>query len=273
MRIRVLPLITVLVIMCMVSAGIIYASSGQSGGSGAKGAVIDNIITDPATMDSWKAVAEDTTKYTGRVWTDKTVLSQDAVFEPAGITVEKGTSDFLVALSALSSTSNIKTMTGGQPLDIVMVLDTSGSMGDNMGYVYEKTYDTGITYSERRYVYTDGRYRELDKGYGFFEIYWELDGQRVEFKTSENDDDPDHLQMYTGRELSRIGALKEAVNNFIDATAAENEKISADDENHRISVVTYASGSNILSNLTAYDESNKDDIKDRVDALNAYGAT
>ena len=152
-----IPILIVLMITCMVSVGIIFASSGQSGGNGARGAAIDNMVTDPSTMDSWKTVAEDTTKYTGRVWTDKTVLSQDATFEPAGITVEKGTSDFLVALSALSSTSNIKTTTGGQPLDIVMVLDTSGSMGNNMGYVYEKTYDAGITTNrERRYVYADG---------------------------------------------------------------------------------------------------------------------
>lgn len=275
MKRRMIPILIVLMITCMVSVGIIFASSGQSGGNGARGAAIDNMVTDPSTMDSWKTVAEDTTKYTGRVWTDKTVLSQDATFEPAGITVEKGTSDFLVALSALSSTSNIKTTTGGQPLDIVMVLDTSGSMGNNMGYVYEKTYDAGITTNrERRYVYADGQYRRLDIGYDRYEgIYWELDGQRVELKTSENDDDPDHLQMYTRRQLSRIEALKEAVNNFIDATAAENEKISADDEKHRISVVTYASGSNILSALTAYDESNKNDIKDRVDDLDAYGAT
>lgn len=47
----------------------------------------------------------------------------------SGQTIGKGDSDFLVSLSALSSTSNLKEMVKtSQPLDIVLVLDTSGSM-------------------------------------------------------------------------------------------------------------------------------------------------
>ena len=53
-----------------------------------------------------------------------------------------GDSQFLVALSALSSTSNTVT-TSSKPLDIVLVLDVSGSMGDPLGTVdvYNEAYN------------------------------------------------------------------------------------------------------------------------------------
>lgn len=276
-RKRILLFLTVLLIACMVSAGIIYASSGQSGGKETKEWHARNIVTDPSSMDDWTAVAEDTTKYIGRVWTDKTVLDHDAVFESAGITVEKGKSDFLVALSALSSTSNIRTVTGGAPLDIVMVLDTSGSMDDRLGddYVYEKTYDVeaGI-FTGERFVYVDGQYLKLDKeGWLLGGYHWELNGEPVELKTGEDDNNPDHLQAYTRRNLQKIDALKAAVNSFIDATAEANGNIDKDEEKHRLSVVTYASGSDIKLNLTAPGENNKGSMKEIINDLYANGAT
>ena len=63
-----------------------------------------------------------TTQNVGRIWTDKTVKA----------TEENEESDFLTTLSAMSSTSN-STVTVTTPLDIVMVLDASGSMDDPMG--------------------------------------------------------------------------------------------------------------------------------------------
>lgn len=63
-----------------------------------------------------------TTQHVGRIWTDKTVKATD----------ENEESDFLTTLSAMSSTSN-STVTVTTPLDIVMVLDASGSMDDEMG--------------------------------------------------------------------------------------------------------------------------------------------
>ena len=63
-----------------------------------------------------------TTQNVGRIWTDKTVMA----------TGENEESDFLTTLSAMSSTSNSK-VTVTTPLDIVMVLDASGSMNDPMG--------------------------------------------------------------------------------------------------------------------------------------------
>ena len=83
-------------------------------------------IVDHDTSNRWKFWAggydgkEVTTQNVGRIWTDKTVKETAANEE----------SDFLTTLSAISSTSD--TTVSGKPLDIVLVLDASGSMKDDM---------------------------------------------------------------------------------------------------------------------------------------------
>ena len=83
-------------------------------------------IVDHDTSNRWKFWAggydgkEVTTQNVGRIWTDKTVKETAANEE----------SDFLTTLSAISSTSD--TTVSGKPLDIVLVLDASGSMSDPM---------------------------------------------------------------------------------------------------------------------------------------------
>lgn len=85
-------------------------------------------VVDPDTSGRWEKWAAGhsgnkvTTQHVGRIWTDKTVKATD----------ENEESDFLTTLSAMSSTSN-STVTVTTPLDIVMVLDASGSMDDPMG--------------------------------------------------------------------------------------------------------------------------------------------
>ncbi|MED9910222.1 MAG: FctA domain-containing protein [Collinsella aerofaciens] len=85
-------------------------------------------VADPDTSGRWEIWAAGhggnkvTTQNVGRIWTDKTVKA----------TEENEESDFLTTLSAMSSTSN-STVTVTTPLDIVMVLDASGSMDDPMG--------------------------------------------------------------------------------------------------------------------------------------------
>lgn len=71
------------------------------------------------------------TQNVGRIWTDKSVTNKHYTFTGSDNlpSIKKGNSDFIVALSALSSTSNLKTVVKTSvPLDIVLVLDTSGSM-------------------------------------------------------------------------------------------------------------------------------------------------
>ena len=84
-------------------------------------------IVDHDTSNHWKFWAggydgsKVTTQNVGRIWTDKTVKA-----------IEDGESDFSTTLSAMSSTSDTTSLVS-KPLDIVMVLDASGSMDDSMG--------------------------------------------------------------------------------------------------------------------------------------------
>lgn len=91
-------------------------------------AMTGKTVVDTDTSSRWEIWAAGhsgnkvTTQHVGRIWTDKTVKATD----------ENEESDFLTTLSAMSSTSN-STVTVTTPLDIVMVLDASGSMDDPMG--------------------------------------------------------------------------------------------------------------------------------------------
>lgn len=115
----------------LMSVTILFGMSGTTA-SAATGAVADDV-----TIDHWhdSFAFDDTTKNIGRIWTDKSVSAGNIVMkglDNAGTkTVEKnGDSDFLVGLSALSSAAKIMGQSA-VPLDIVMVLDVSGSMDDN----------------------------------------------------------------------------------------------------------------------------------------------
>lgn len=93
-------------------------------------------VADPSSASTWRNWGlENSTENVGRIWTDKTVSDGNIDLTGAGgtMTIEKGDSDFLTSLSAISSTSNL-TMTSSTPLDIVLVLDASGSMKENMGW-------------------------------------------------------------------------------------------------------------------------------------------
>lgn len=101
----------------------------------ARTATADNV-----TINNWHDAnaLDDSTKNVGRIWTDKSVSAGDVTLtsrekESGTATIKKGAdSDFLVGLSALSSTAKITGQTT-VPLDIVLVLDVSGSMDDPMG--------------------------------------------------------------------------------------------------------------------------------------------
>ena len=95
------------------------SSTGMDGPTATK-------IVDPDTTSRWQYWAsggeqDQTTRYVGRIWTDKTV-------EPA----QDEKSDFVTTLSTISSTSDTTSLVT-KPLDIVMVLDASGSMNYDMG--------------------------------------------------------------------------------------------------------------------------------------------
>lgn len=88
-------------------------------------------VTDPSTIWDWSGLIKSDTSSVGRIWTDKTV--SDGEISNNGVTISKENgADFLTALTALSSTSNLSD-TATTPLDIVLVLDASGSMDNAMG--------------------------------------------------------------------------------------------------------------------------------------------
>lgn len=107
-------------------------SSASSRAEQIRAAANIETIADASTMGDWSGVVENTTQNIGRIWTDKTVSTNDIGISGAmSATVSKGDSDFITALSVLSSTSNIAS-TSTTPLDIVLVLDASGSMDGSM---------------------------------------------------------------------------------------------------------------------------------------------
>ena len=90
------------------------------------------------------------TEYAGRVWTDKTVFSSDATFTGYSadgslneITVEND-DDFLIAFSALATSQSISGQTQA-PVDVVLIIDISGSMSNedsNMDNGKSRIYNT-----------------------------------------------------------------------------------------------------------------------------------
>lgn len=122
---RIRPLLAMafaLALVCL-GGGFAFADGGGNGRSSA---------TDPSTMNDWQTIVGSDASNIGRIWTDKTVSADKTITASSGKAIERGNSAFITALSALSSTSNAKS-TSTTPLDIVLVLDASGSMDDSMG--------------------------------------------------------------------------------------------------------------------------------------------
>ena len=260
-------------------------------------------VVDPDTTNAWSDIAASSTntQNIGRIWTDKSVFDKDytltgAIDEP----ISKGDSDFLVGLSALSSTSNLKTTTKtSQPLDIVLVLDDSGSMAydidsdmpnqivytpvsadqvvESHGHTEPGWFGSTSYVQDTRggeyYVQNDrggyDRVTEVTETHsgnrfeGSYEehIRWTVNGQTVDPETTEYD-------------LSeRRGALQYAVSNFIDQAAAMNAQIADENDKIRISIVVFDSNSSIENHLTVCEGANVGTLKNTVNNLEANGAT
>ena len=123
-----LAVILAVVLVLPAAAFAMLPEANARSSTGMDGPIMTGKVSDPDTSGRWEIWAAGhggnkvTTQNVGRIWTDKTVKA----------TEENEESDFLTTLSAMSSTSN-STVTVTTPLDIVMVLDASGSMDDSMG--------------------------------------------------------------------------------------------------------------------------------------------
>lgn len=174
--------------------------------------VAGTTVVDPDTTNVWtnytRPDGQPSTQNVGRIWTDKSVFDNTYTFTNdngeglSGQTIGKGDSDFLVSLSALSSTSNLKEMVKtSQPLDIVLVLDTSGSMSG-----------------------------------------------------------------------SKMTNLKNAANNFIDATAENNRGLEQNQQT-RLAIVQFASGANTEQQLNYVTDQNAQQYRNTINGFRANGAT
>lgn len=123
-----LAVILAVVLVLPAAAFAMLPEANARSSTGMDGPEMVGKVIDPDTSGRWEIWAAGhggnkvTTQNVGRIWTDKTVKE----------TGENKASDFVTTLSAMSSTSN-STVTVTTPLDIVMVLDASGSMDDPMG--------------------------------------------------------------------------------------------------------------------------------------------
>lgn len=274
-----------------------------------------SVVVDQATLNNWSDYASASTENIGRIWTDKSVFTDDTTLTgstEAGIKVEKTDgADFMVSLSALSSASSSVTYSS-KPLDIVLVLDTSGSMDDapHMGTTetYSPVYSRNVQESDayyQSYGPFGGGWRQDDAGEyyalvgdeyvrideerevvhsedswsGTIDYYdhvsWQLNGQEVWPKDSANDNAENHVQFYVHRteNITKIDALKDAATAFIEQTAKMNEGIESRDNMHRISIVSYSGEAYTRDGLTVVDQQGASDLTDTIDSLSASGST
>lgn len=168
------------------------------------------------------------------------------------------------------------------PLDIVLVLDTSGSM-DNYMETYSISpdgtyyyYDEGGLFSSAGYKRAyycsscDGWYTKEHGRHG--------SGTQLFPKTSVSDTNTRHTQFYS--DVIKLDALKTAVNNFAESVAAkakgsDGQYGGEDDVNYRIAVVEFASEAyNLTNGLVDMDTSRGlTQVKNAVSGLQAGGDT
>ena len=255
-------------------------------------------VADDVTINNWHKTLDDSTKNVGRIWTDKSVSTEDVTLTNKSgdtKTIKKGQksyddktdSDFLVGLSALSSTAKIMGQTT-VPLDIVLVLDVSGSMKDPGSYQEVYQLDTKKSYYILRSgEYTEVQYDNSQKSWYYNGGFFGLDRKYVTPKTSADDTNSNHDQFYSS--TTKMDLLKTAVNDFIEQAAKKNDALSDTNKQSRISLVKFAGDYNkdigdnydrweenytqIVSGYKAYTRTDKAELQAKVNALKPAGAT
>ncbi len=182
-----------------------------------------------------------------------------------------------------------------QPLDIVLVLDVSGSMDDSLSASGASGYSvrTGVSYNnanQRNFYFREGNtyYRVYAHRTGFgLDAYYYLsftkDGTEYFLKGDSYTEDissawvssgstaiyTETLYYSLGYSPSKLDVLKSAVAGLIDTVYAD---AIANEVDHRISIVTFASSANTVDELVSVSENYDRLIKD-TGALRANGAT
>lgn len=195
-------------------------------------------------------------------------------------------SSYKITMEAYA-TGESTTQVSTEPVDIVLVLDVSGSMDDTMyTYTYTPVYNLD---KKNYYIMRSGTYREVHwsdwyQEWGYRNWGW----HGVTPKTSENDTNADHVQFYQrsgGGSQKKMAALKTAVNGFIDNVAknSPNSQIAivkfAGDKRDKVGNDTYREDgytynySQIVRNLTTVDANGQTTLKSDINSLRPAGAT
>lgn len=181
------------------------------------------------------------------------------------------------------------------PIDIVLVLDDSGSMADPFGdndpiVTYEAVAPGDVIESDGEYVlgiatqtttapdyyaHVGGQYVQIDEitethegsWWSSYEshVRWELNGKVI---------NPSDTQFYIQHTdypgtQTKTDALKAAVNSFIDQAAATNALIADQADKVRISVVPYASDIKNIRDFTVCEGEGVSQLKAAVSTLNS----
>ena len=201
-----------------------------------------------------------------------------------------GTEDNPYTLTMEAYASNeVTSTTTTKPLDIVLVLDVSGSMdekfGDDVTYVstgeknwsYEDIDDSRNTY----YYKVDGSYYEVDAkrdgdwgnrtySIGYYTGDWRnpIWNQIGEVQDEERDTCWTGT-LYTWERTTRLSAMKTAVNTFIDSV---NENATKTGVDHQIGIVSFSDRARTVANPTSV-TAGSNNLKDSVNHLGADGST
>lgn len=255
------------------------------------------------------AVMADESASTSDATTDSSVKEENGMHVSKTATLnEDGT--YNINLEAYA-TGEATVTTEVQPVDIVLLLDVSGSMGDPIGgYTAlpssEYSYNS---YNNKTYYYfdNDGSYYQVYEDYyyswwkGCYYLYYYkkgkpyyLDGTTVTDSRPTNYTSADST-IWEGvlySETTKMQALQTAVGTFIDQIAEQNAKMTDESKQSRVSVVkfageesekvgndTYNEGyyrynyTQIVSKLITVTDDNKESLKNIVNNFTAAGAT
>lgn len=174
------------------------------------------------------------------------------------------------------TTGMVKTIQSSKPADIVLTIDTSGSMFYTMGdairyedldtkkedYYYRLGLNNNTTSYNNCLRFRDGQW----------EIYKENDWYAEWSALSYSDYNYRNKTYY----VTRIGALKESAAQFVEAVAADCINIDTGITNkHRIAVTAFSNnaGEVVSTFLDVSNENNRDSIIDKINALTPAGGT
>lgn len=213
--------------------------------------------------------------------------------ETNGVVMDKtitplGNDDYKVTLEQYVSGT---VTSAAKPLDIVLVLDVSGSMDDTFSTGTVK-YTAVYPFNGRFYTWNSLYVKDGDS---YIKVAWcdecnaystctrtlswggfvHTAGTKYAPMTSEDDTSPDHVQFYVSSDPTKLDSLQKSVNSFIDSIANQ-----AKDQNveHKISIVSFADNATTVAPLTSVKDgsgegTNTEKLKSAVSSLTAYGAT